>query len=381
MGNNYLYRGERWKLSYGIESDYGEAPTESTTAVHSFGVFDDATLADPEFDFQPFWFQNTNNRSYSMAYKGRAKCSGSIPDIVLLNGYPIFLPIANDIDHAQVGSTAYYTHTITDTVNLSPFRVAATYLDNSSTAGAAGLTRWFVGGKVNRATYKCEEGGLLTMSLDDLAFKMPYYKDNTSAEITPWYNEYAVEQVPVLASTEPYYFSKANFSINLAKDTTVIETIKSIRNFSLEVSNNLDPKYYMTTSDEKVPYQIYEGRRDYKLGMMVDLVDYDSTSTDSFNKNDFFLDLLRQGVDTADSVFKGISLEITFSRLNDADDYIKFTIPGANFTGAVGEQGAMILRASHPIVRDSVVSTRVEMIFPTLKVVIKDKNTGAGYPI
>ena len=41
----------------------------------------------------------------------------------------------------------------------------------------------------------------------------------------------------------------------------------------------------------------------------------------------------------------------------------------------------MILRASHPIVRDSVVSTRVEMIFPTLKVVIKDKNTGAGYPI
>ena len=475
-----LYRGEKWRLSYGVESAYGESPTSdgnnhitsSTPSMNLFGVFQDATLADPTFDHTPYWFQNSNNRNYTMAYKGKATCQGSIPNIVLLNGWPLALPISNTILHgfgvivgnsgtiaaansplissgngynntvtiSTIGTfsiylpdgttgtattagltvdnspvslttglnsiavsgagtpktitirltsaiSGRYVHVINDSINLKSFRVAASYYDATSGMGTATLNRYFVGGKVNTATYSCEEGGMLQMSLNDIKFKMPYYLEDANdpeatiphvrGGIAPWRDLDVIEQNAPIPSTEPFYFSYAALKMKLAANAMEESIIRSVRKFNIEVDNNLDPKYYLMTNDEKVPYQIYEGKRTYKLGMEIDLID--NLDSGNFDKNDFFRELLNQGKDT---ILTGAGMQLTFTKPSDSQnngDYIMFNMPG-QYTPVSGAntQGGLVVRAGHPIIMDNIVSVGVEMIMPSLTIVVCDGISGSA---
>jgi len=363
-----LYRGERWELSYGVEATYGAAPAAGLTATNLFGVFETATLADPDFEHRPYWFMNPASRNYTLAYKGRARCSGSVPDVILLDGRPLFLPLTDTIVHAGSGT---YTHTIDDSSALSSIRLVATNYPETSTT--AGLVRWYVGGKVNRATYHCEEGGMLMMSLDEIMFKMPYFADDDATNISPWYDADAVKQSLTLPSTEPYYFSQGALKIKLAKDSLSEIAVPTLRNFRLEVNNNLDPKYYIMTNDEKVPYEIHEGRREYRCSFTIDLVDV----AGGMDKNDFFLELMNQGSDTT---LKGAGIEFTFTR--GASDTIRFRIPGDYTpTMASGDQGGMIIRAPMNIVSEGVISIPVEMIVPDVQILVTDSLSGSVYPV
>ena len=365
-----LYLGERWEVSYGIEAAFGTPPTAALTATNLFGVFDDCTLPDLEFEHQPYWLMNSTNRTYNIAYRGRARSEGSIPNIVLLDGRPLFLPLADTITHVGVG--APYTHTFQNTSGLKSIRLVATQYPETGTT--AGLCRWFVGGKVNRATYHCEEGGMLTMSLDDIIFKMPYYEDDDATNIAPWYDVDSDKQTLSWPTTEPYYFSQASIKMKLASNSFVEATIPSIRNFRLDVNNNLEPKYYLATNDEKVPYEIREGRKEYRMAFLVDLVDY---TTGSFDKNDFFIELLNQGINTT---LKGCAVEVTFTR--GAGDSIRFRTP-IDYTPAagLGEQGNLIIRAPHNIATENVLAVPVEMLCRDLEVVVTDSIAGGSYPI
>jgi hypothetical protein len=366
-----VYRGERWELSYGVESVYGAAPTGAMTATQLFGVFDDATLPDPTFEHQPWWMMNPDSRNYYVAYKGRARSEGSIPNVMLIDGRPLFLPISKTITHT--GSSPAFVHTINETIELPSIRVvAANYEDADASPGA--LVRWFVGGKVNRATYQCTEGGMLMMSLDDVSFKMPYFKDiGTTTALLPWYDADAVKQTLDYPCTEPYYFSQSTIKMKLPSLGMVETTVNSIRSFRLDVNNNLEPKYYLATNAEKVPYEIREGRRNYRLAMQVDLVDMAA----GWTKDTPFLELLGQGMDT--TVFRGAAIEITFTR--GADDYIKFITP-ADYTPECGDsQGSLIVRAPTNIATEGLISVPMEMICRNLKIVVGDSIAGANYPV
>jgi len=258
-----------------------------------------------------------------------------------------------------------------DTVNLKSFRIVATNIDD---AGTTGLVRWYCGGKANRVTYHCEEGNVLMMSLDEALFKMPYYVDDDATDISPWYDADTAKQSLTLPTTEPYYFSYGAFKMKMAANTLTEESIPSIRNFRLDVSNNLEPKYYIMTNDEKVPYQIYEGKREYRLSFTVDLVDY---STGSFDKNDLFLELMKQGIDTT---LKGSGVELTFTR--GVNDTIRFRTP-LDYTPTHGgdEQGGLIIRAPHNIGTDGIMSVPVEMICRDLEIQVVDSVAPGDYPI
>ena len=365
-----FYRGERWQLSYGIESTYGEAPTGSTTSTNLFGVFDTATLPDPSFDHQPWWMMNADNRNYNIAYKGKASSiQGSIPNITLLDGRPLFLPLADDITHS--GSDPY-THTINETVNLKSIRlIAANYANDDAV-----LNRWFVGGKVNSATYKCEQGGMLMMSLDDMQFKMPYFKDpDTTTGLTAWYDADATPQTLTLPTTEPYYFSQGLIKMKVPILNNVEYEVSSVRNFSISVNNNLIPKYYISTNTEKVPYQIYEGRRQYSLSLTLDLIDQGAGS--AFLKETPFLELLNQGMNTT---FMGSAIDITFTR--GSNDTIQFITP-ADYTPAAGaeQQGSLVVSAPFSINQEGVVGVTMSMTMRNLKVVVVDSIAGSSYPI
>ena len=363
-----FYRGERWQISYGIESSFGEAPTGATTAANHFGVFEGANLPDPSFDHQEFWMMNADNRNYNMAYRGKAASSGSIGNIILLDGEPLFLPLADAITHS--GSNPY-THTINETINLKSIRLVCTNYANDDTDS---LTRWFVGGKVNSATYKCDSGGMLMMSLDDIQFKMPYFVDmSPTSSLTPWYDADAIAQTVSLPTTEPYYFSQGVIKMKIpviGVGTQV--TIPSVRSFSISVSNSLIPKYYISTNTEKVPYQIYEGRRTYRLNMQVDLID-----NGSFDKDTPFLELLNQGMDTT---LKGAAVEITFTR--GANDLIQFLTPSDGSPDAGEEQqGALIMSAPFSISSEGVVGVTMSMKMRDLKVIVIDSLAGGTYPV
>jgi hypothetical protein len=84
-------RGEMWVLTWGPESTAGTAATNLTNI---FGVHQTATLPDPKADINTFWMLGNNSyRNYYIAYKGKKAISGSIPDSLLLNGVPLYLPI------------------------------------------------------------------------------------------------------------------------------------------------------------------------------------------------------------------------------------------------------------------------------------------------
>jgi hypothetical protein len=365
------YRGERWQLSYGIEAAYGAAPAAGLTATNLLGVFDSATLPDPSFDHQGYWLQNPSNRDYYIAYKGKAASSGSISNIILLDGRPLFLPIANTISHSAAPSP--YTHTINETVNLPSIRLVVTNFSDEDTTPDE-LTRWFVGGKVGRTTYHCDEGGMLMMSLEDIQFKMPYFLDSeTTSTLTPWYDTDAVKQTFSYPCSEPYYFSQGTIKMKVPVLGMAEVTIPSVRSFKLSVNNNLSPKYYIATNDEKVPYEIWEGRRQYSLALQIDLVDEDVSG---FTKDTPFLELLNQGDNTT---FKGASVELKFAKSDD--DYITFTTP-ADGTPACGgnSQGDLITSAPMSIGTEGVTSVSMSMLCRNLKIEVKDAIAGTSYP-
>lgn len=395
------YRSERWKLSYGQEATYGAEPAVANSAIYTPGIFDDATLPDPEFEHLPFWIQKTTattDRNYSIAYRGRARYSGSIPDIVLLDGRLIYLPLADDVDHLGANP---YTHTIpgtSATTSLPSLRVVATYYDD---AGVSGLCRWFTGGKVNRATYHCEEGGMLMMSLDELLFNGIYFDiagANTDLLVSPYWDtqtEYQLFNYPttitagaVVYPLEPFYFSECEVKFKLvryinATTATLAEyEAPTINSFRLEVNNNITPKYYLSDlggqNDAHGPYQLLEGHQDIRLGMNVELADYAT----GINKDDFFINLLRQGRETASSVYtyvKGLAVQITFTRANDASSYIRFQLP-SDYTPGIGldEQGGLLVRAPHNILTEGLVTVPIEIMCRNMGVVISDRIAGAG---
>ena len=99
-----VIRGEQWTLSYGQQffddgSAHGSVETSDRVVGEDyvnrvFGIFESASLPDPEFDFTTKWAYGENSvRNWYIAHKGKASFSGSISDVTLLNGMPLYLPI------------------------------------------------------------------------------------------------------------------------------------------------------------------------------------------------------------------------------------------------------------------------------------------------
>lgn len=342
MGQNgNVLIGSQWKMAWCKESTYGTDPG-TASYVNPFGVVQTATLPDPVVDFQPIWTLGTaSKRNWYVAYKGKLALAGSIPDIWLLNGNPIYLPIGACVTS---GAGPSYTHTISEAVTLGSFALHATYTDS---AGTVALMRRYLGGKVNRATFEAAEGDYLKMGIDEMVFVNltndqagePYYAAGV-ADITVSY-----------PTTQPYLFSYGTLSLGGT-------TFARIRNFRLEVSNNLEPKYYVnTTAPSQLPYEYREGHKEYRMACQIDLEDAA-----------LYKELVRQG--TYSSVYKGFQVIITFSR--GASDTITFTMPSTTPAAGGDAMGCLIRTAPHNIVTDAVVSTQLDIIGRNLQVVVVD---------
>jgi len=228
------------------------------------------------------------------------------------------------------------------------------------------LMRRYCGVKCNSGAYKASEGSVLRMSLDGLIARTLRYRDLDASAVSPWYSPYIVHVSHDFPTTEPYYFSMGR--LTLIGDTTSV--IARVRDFSLEVGNGIDPKYYMNdqapaSAPQYVPWELREGKREYRCSITVDV---------DPNERNLFADLCRMG--TYSTVYKGFQLTFAFTR--GANDTITFTMPparneGVTVPGAGGDsQGCLIPRAPHNIVEQPLVSVPLDVEVRSVGIVIKD---------
>ncbi|MDP3917300.1 MAG: hypothetical protein Q8Q42_03365 [Nanoarchaeota archaeon] len=429
------------------------------------GVYETVTVPDMVPQIEPSYFLGTaSNRNWTVAYRGRQTFSGSLPNFILLNGYPLRFPIgsvrttasavtavsttttadtfkgqrrlpvtdgtpaavafangdfieierggtnpevrqiisgggvdgattfilnypmmfahANPVTVSVADETGsyFYTHTIVEAVGLDSMSWHLLLRDSDSTA-ANDFIRRYIGGKVNRATLRADEGGMLLMSFDEVPFIDLIHNQQfhslvgASTDITKFAGAMIAPAgiggdlphsggalgTPVYPTTEPYYFSRGSltfFGVEFAR----------IRSFSLEVNNNLEPRYYVRdTASGRIPHEIQEQRREYRMTARVALPDSIAAAASTLNKT-LFKELLLEG--NYGSGMAGFDITVVFTR--GTNDNITITIPPSAAAAGLDSEGAYIVRASNNIGGESPTEVDLEMIFRSLSLVIRD---------
>jgi hypothetical protein len=387
------YRTEKFEVTYDVEQSYGETPDGVITANRLLGVFEEANLPSPKFDYQFIWGMNPVARNWMTVYRGKAQSQGSISNILLLDGRSAYLPISNFIKHGTSGP--YYTHKMIDTIKLPSFRINVTRVDDNEVSTPDTLSRWWVGGKIQTGTFKCEEGKPLMMDLN-AQFKMPYFYNTSGvgSSLDNWYRTGATRSNISSHLDEycgsPYYFSQCTITGKWPIHGLSSVTMNAIRNWKLEVNNNLEPRYYLSVEDEKVPFQIWEGRRDYTMSMTVDLIDQGA----GFTKDTPWVELLNQGGYNGNKTeITGAAFDIKFAK--SANDYIEFMTPantsGYSRTGGGdggwatptcggNSQGSILIGAPETIGGTGIVSITMEIKCRTLQINVMDSLASTSYP-
>lgn len=457
-----IYRAEAHLLSFGAEAADG---TDPGTSVLTFppGVWETATLPDWEADFLPKWYLGSASlRNWYSIFRGKKILSGSIPDMLVLNG-SIFKwglgsvttegtdvggggggvidtgavlkgattvntsLIANYTanDFVQIGTvttgvganaearrittvnvhgdgtgdlvlnyplsfahalgetlnevTVPYTHRVLETNVLDTMTMHVTYEDSEQTAANRFMRRWH-GGKVNRMSFKGDEGEPLRVSWDEILFRDLSHNQRFhsaigggAANITKYAAGVAQPTVmnhlltPAYPITEPYYFSQANL-------TLFGVTFARLRHFLLEANNNIEARYYIQDNSGagQIPAATQEHRKEYRLAATIAMPDAVAAATSTVRT--MFKELLLEGNYTAG--FTGFDISLVFTR--GASDTITFTIPPSAAATGGDAQGAFIRAAKHNIVTESPVQVDVEAIFRSMRVTIVDSL--AEYP-
>ena len=457
------------------------------------GVYETVDTPDPEMSIEGRRFLSTQSkRNFSVAYPGQQTFTGSIPNIILLNGWPLRFPIGqvvsdpSDIsgsatitinqtglgakkgdifmtvstshglnagdyisiyddgsltktkvevrrivaiintntlkldyplhfDHPhgagvrEIASGAYYTHVITETTDLDTVSWNVHMLPSDEDADKA-FNRRYLGGMVGSATITAEEGGMLMMSWDTVEFQsMLHNQQNQTTVSTNLYNGSnpaanmprfslmqqidkddvnmgaqtvdAVNNGSGYPSTQPYYFSQGVIKFYEVE-------IARIRNFTLNINNNVEPRYYMSRQGNRSrgPYEIHEGARDYTMSATVTLpdasLDADTVhgSAVKTNATELFKQLLLEGDyggTTQATARTGFTCTLQFTR--GTNDYIYIDIPTSSTAGspssvtnAIDSQGMFINVAQHSITADNPFQVDIDCIFRALKITIQD---------
>ena len=176
-------------------------------------------------------------------------------------------------------------------------------------------------------------------------------------------------------TTEPYYFSQGEVKF-------FGTTFARIRNFNLSISNNDEPRHYITPRHgrNRGPSEIVEGRREYTMACTLALPDADATESATVaNSQTLFKELLLEGNygSTTAPSNTGFAITLTFIRgaapASGTSDSLTITIPDDGTAAAgVGEAGAYIMSATHNIGTDGPMQVEVDMILRNLKIVVVD---------
>ena len=281
-------------------------------------------------------------------------------------GPPFVISFADPLvyDHSHYGAItdlgtsapSYYTHTITEDLDISPIQISVV---NTDVDMLEALMRRYIGCKVNRGTFRATEGEIVRFSWDEIIARNMKFKDySTTATVTPWYSANISAPTVSYPITEPYYFSYGQLTYAAGGTGYPIARIKE---FTLDISNNIEPKYYINddNSTGRIPYELREGRKEYRLALNVDV---------DASERDLFLDLLRQGDYTA--VYKGVQVTLVLTR--GSNDTITITTPPSAPATGGDAMGCLIRTGSINIMEGSLINIPLDLLVRSIKIEIKD---------
>ena len=270
-----------------------------------------------------------------------------------------------------------YTHIIRETVDLDSISWHA-HMRGSNETSTHDFDRRYFGGKVGNATISAEEGGMVMMSWEDVAFLgMVHNQSGTSpihgSATVPFYTPMQpIESDDITQpTTEPYYFSQGEV-------TFAGMEIARLRSFNLSVSNSIEPRYYITkrvNTSRKGPSEIREQRREYSMSATLALPNTTTASNNSWTTSDpaataIFQELLFEG--EYGSGRTGFVINLTFTRASG--DTLTIKIPdGGSVSAGNNAQGAFIRSATHNITTDGPLQVEADIMFRNLQIEIADK--------
>jgi hypothetical protein len=307
--------------------------------------------------------------------------------------------------NGSTGAVNYFTHTIHEENVLDSISMNVHMRDSGETA-ANDFDRRFYGGKVGAATLSAEEGGLLVMGWDTIPFMGGVHNQKldsnfSGSEALPFFSHFQkVESDNIGSRTgtssaleyptqDPYYFSQGTVSL-------FGQTFARIRNFSLSINNNVEPRYYIERrgdSRQRGPNDLVEMRREYTMSATVTLPDSEASLTGSTAS--LFKELLLEGdyglADGTNSGMKGFAIQLTFNKgaimtgvngaaIADVDHKITIDIPtdgvvgGMDVAAATGlnNAGAFLTEAPHPIDGSSPFEVSAGFMFRNMGITIVD---------
>lgn len=250
-----IWRTEYAKILWGLE--FGGWGTMVTPTAR-FGLHETFEAPDPEFDWQPF-FGVASGRSRLTILRGRQALRGSVPDIRIQDDFPLNL-FALPVGRVS-GSSVLEGVTSTDE-RLNGLTAQMALRD---TDGNYSFLRNFVGGKVNRASWRCEEGQELRFNLDEVIFKEEKHNKSGVAGFDSG----------VVLGTDPGPSGAPRYIWAGATITAFGTLLGRIRRFTLNIDNQIEPRYYLAGdgSRQQVVSELIEGKRVYAGEFELDVVD------------------------------------------------------------------------------------------------------------
>ncbi|KKM64970.1 hypothetical protein LCGC14_1496010 [marine sediment metagenome] len=239
-------RTERAEVLWAAESTFG---TLASAPYARFGIHDTIEAPDPEFGWEPF-FGVFSGRDRATILRGQTTLRGSIPDIRLQSGLTTFM--VNHVLRPVAG---------TDEL-VDPFTLYIAYRD---TGGSVQLGRYFLGGKVNRATVQAAEGQELRLSVDEMLFLSMQTTRNSGNDTFSASNPAAD---PGASATGRYLFASGDVTIAGI-------SFPRVRRFALSIDNQLEPRHYVQRDGSTGllhANDLVEGRRMWRLEVDVDIV-------------------------------------------------------------------------------------------------------------
>ena len=282
--------------------------------------------------------------------------------------YPLQFDHADNAVVNEVSSGAYYTHAITETVDLDSVSWHA-HMRASDEDADKDFDRRYYGGKVGSASISAEEGGLVTMSWDGVQFlgmitNQQYNTGFSSSTNHPFYSlMQKIDSDDVnFPTTDPYYFSQGEVSM-------FGQTIARLRNFTLSISNGEEARYYIQKQmgRRKGPVETKENRREYSMSATIALPD--ALTSASTAARTLFTEMLLEG--DYGSGKAGFNITLTFTR--GTNDTITITIPDDGSAGTGGNnQGAFIRSAQHDFGGENPFQVDADILFRNLKIDVVD---------
>lgn len=249
------YKSEKTQVALAIENQQRE---EVTPERYPGFLEGEQEMTDPEIDYMEGRYVGADRDPYDQV-EGQRSYDGGSWTIVPYDGWPIAWAFGADSVETDTPESGLNQHTITRQQDGAPptATVEAAYRGRGSQED---FVRTFLGVYPDTATIQQDNEGKLTVDASPVALGM--------TDETPHSNVSSVS----LPQREPWKFSKVNSNLELQFGAGT-ETFARLVDFSLEISNEVSPEYYINEDTGSDPYEVLYGNGGYTLDVEVAVTD------------------------------------------------------------------------------------------------------------